>query len=86
MSKTSEQRAETKEESADQFSSDFEELKTSFGQLRKDVIKLLQNASESNSDGSIDSVDDTIRRKPLLSVALAIGIGFVAARVFMPHR
>ena len=87
MSKTTEQHTAAKEESADRFSSDLEELKTGFGQLRSDMTILLKNASDAAKSGeSIGSVDDTLRRKPLLSVAVAIGIGFVAARVFMPHR
>jgi ElaB/YqjD/DUF883 family membrane-anchored ribosome-binding protein len=45
MSKTSEHHAAVKEEPSERFSSDLEELKGNFDQLRKDVSTLLSNAT-----------------------------------------
>ena len=78
MSKTSGHDTAVKEESTDRLASDLDELKTNFGQLRQDVTRLLDNAS--------GTAERRIIRKPLMSVAMAFGIGFVMARVFMPHR
>lgn len=92
-----------KHESTDRFSSDLEDLKTSFGQLRKDVTRLLSNASGTAKSGagalkdharnlkhrgveSVERVEHKIGQKPLLNVALALGIGFVFAKLFMRRR
>jgi ElaB/YqjD/DUF883 family membrane-anchored ribosome-binding protein len=96
-----------KDKSTDRFSSDLEELKTSFGQLREDVTTLLKNASGTARSGagmlkdraasaaldlrhrgveSVERVEHKIGQKPLLSVALALGIGFIFAKLFMRRR
>jgi ElaB/YqjD/DUF883 family membrane-anchored ribosome-binding protein len=96
MSKTIAHDAAVKEESTDRFSSDLDELKTNFNQLRQDVTRLLENATGTAKRGagmlnrcgveSIERVEQRISEKPLLSTTLAAGIGFVIAKVFMPHR
>jgi ElaB/YqjD/DUF883 family membrane-anchored ribosome-binding protein len=65
-------------ESTDRLSSDLAELKTSYRELRNDVTKLLSNAS--------GTAERRIVQKPLLSVAMAFGIGLVFARLFMRKR
>jgi len=52
MSKTNEHNTAMKEESADRFSSELVELKTSLGQLREDVSKLLSHASGTAKSGA----------------------------------
>jgi hypothetical protein len=64
--------------SADRLSSDLAELKASFGELRKDVTRLLRTGS--------GTAKGRIIQRPLLSVAMALGIGFVFAKLFMRKR
>jgi len=102
MSKSNEQHAAVKEDSTDRFSSDFEELKSSFSQLREDVTTLLSNASGTAKSGagmlkeqarnikhrgieSVEEVEDRISQRPLRSMAMAAGIGFLFA-LFMRRR
>jgi len=65
-------------ESTDRISSDLAEMKNSFRELRKDVTKLLSNAS--------GTAERRIVQKPLLSVAMALVVGFVFAKLFMRKR
>ena len=64
--------------SADRLSSDLAELKASFGELRKDVTRLLRTGP--------GTAKGRIIQRPLLSVAMALGIGFVFAKLFMRKR
>jgi ElaB/YqjD/DUF883 family membrane-anchored ribosome-binding protein len=52
MAKTNEHNTVMTQESADRFSSQFDELKTSLGQLREDVSKLLSHASGTAKSGA----------------------------------
>jgi ElaB/YqjD/DUF883 family membrane-anchored ribosome-binding protein len=102
MSKANEHGAAVKDQSTDRFSSDLEELKSSFSQLREDVTTLLSNASGTARSGagmlkeqarnmklrgveSVDEVEHIIIKRPLRSVAMAAGIGFLFA-LFMRRR
>ena len=52
MSKPNGHDSAVKEESSDRFMSDLDELKTNFGELRKDVTRLLEHASETAKSGA----------------------------------
>ena len=67
-----------KSPSTDRLSSDLAELKGSFRELRKDVTRLLRTGS--------GTAKGRIIQRPLLSVAMALGIGFVFAKLFMRKR
>ena len=114
MTKTNERHADESHESKEQFSSDFDTLKTSFVQLRDDVHKLLSDALGAGKTGagaikdraadavdglkdrvhdgkdrvqdSVEKFGKRIEQRPLISVAIALGIGFILARLLHPKR
>jgi ElaB/YqjD/DUF883 family membrane-anchored ribosome-binding protein len=98
-----------KNKSADRFSSDLEDLKSNFTQLREDVTKLLASALGAGRNGagalkahassavvdlkdattdlkdcgveSVEKIGQKIGERPLLSAAIAMGIGYVLAKL-----
>jgi ElaB/YqjD/DUF883 family membrane-anchored ribosome-binding protein len=114
MTKTSERHTDESSDPKEQFSSDFDTLKTSFVQLRDDVHKLLGDALGAGKSGagaikdraadavgdlkdrihdgkdhlrdSVDKLGKKIEERPLMSVAIALGIGFLLARLLHPKR
>ena len=95
MPKTNEQDTDVREHTGDRFSADLESLHESFAQLREDVTTLLDNALGTAKSGasavkdrgteSVEHLGDTISEQPLLSAAIALGIGFVIAKMMTRH-
>jgi ElaB/YqjD/DUF883 family membrane-anchored ribosome-binding protein len=125
MHKTNDAQTEVSDDSKERFSSDFDQLKSSFAQLREDVSKLVGNTLGTGKSGAEmlkdraagavgdlkdraadavgdlkDRVDDgkerihesfdrlgkKISERPLTSAAIALGIGFLLARLLHPKR
>jgi|SRR5208282_5108244 len=73
------------------FSSDLEALHDSFANLRDDVAKLVDNAVGAAKDGagalkdrgadSYEQVGRKIGENPMLSTAIAFGVGFILAKM-----
>jgi ElaB/YqjD/DUF883 family membrane-anchored ribosome-binding protein len=114
MTETNEHHAEVKDEPRDRSPSDLDTLKSSFAQLRDDVIKLLHDTLGTGESGavilkdrassavadvkdrmgdlkdrgveSVEHFGQMIGERPLLSAAIALGIGFVLAKLLTTKR
>jgi hypothetical protein len=103
MTTANEQHLELQDEFKDRFSSDLQTLKASFGKLREDVSKILDNTLGTGKSGagllkdrvehlrhggveSVEKIGHKIGERPLLSAAIALGIGFVLAKLITTKR
>jgi hypothetical protein len=72
-------------QSEDPVTTDLAQLQNEFSDLRKDVRKLLGTARSlpgDLKDHGVERLEEKLREKPILSAAVALLIGFVAAKIF----